>query len=104
MQEIAAAAAEQEKKEEQSQKKEVVAWPQLPIFLRDADVFFLQKEKKWEDNRDKRVGDWRSFMKKKGKKRKKEYKAPKMFVEDEEHTFMRRPAKKPQLAPGIGED
>lgn len=57
-----------------------------------------EKKKKddWEGGRNTRVGDWRSFMNKKDKKRKGvSAAAPKQWEEDSERTFVRRPVKKP---------
>lgn len=54
-------------------------------------------EKLWEDTREERVTDWRSFTSGKGKnKPKKEkiagIKRPQQFTEDQEKSYVRRPA------------
>lgn len=52
---------------------------------RDADT------KQWEDNRDSRINSWRNFQKGGLKSKVGKLKVPKMFTEDANNTFVRRP-------------
>lgn len=59
-----------------------------------------KKKEDWENGRSTRIGGWRSFVKGKGKKGKKGKKRkgmamPKKFEEDETHSYVRRPVKRP---------
>mmetsp|Transcript_14765 Transcript_14765/g.44609 ORF Transcript_14765/g.44609 Transcript_14765/m.44609 type:complete len:380 (-) Transcript_14765:1142-2281(-) len=49
-----------------------------------------EHHKAWEGNREKRIGSWREFEKKKPKKAKTGIKPPKLKEEDEERTFVQR--------------
>lgn len=51
-----------------------------------------EKEKAWEQGRDERVSDWRSFQNKKFKS--KAFKPPKVSAEDPDKAFVRRVAPK----------
>lgn len=60
-----------------------------------------KKKEDWETGRNKRVGDWRSFVgggkKKKKKKGLNMFNKPKRFEEDGDRTFVRRPVKRPLM-------